>query len=165
MAKCSHCSFENIAGTLYCDFCGRRLPQPTSQFVSSAEQPAGSPQARQEAAADEERPPEKPPHLRLQLIPSGVILDLDSRERVVLGRKDPDNVPDVDLAPYGGGWEQGVGRRHAMIILKQGRYYIEDLNSINKTLLNSSRLFPGQQYRLCNGDQIQLGLMVIYVLL
>jgi hypothetical protein len=165
MAKCPYCSFENIAGTLYCDFCGRRQPQPTGQIANPLDQSAGSPQAGQEAAADEERTPEKPPHLRLQLIPSGIILDLESRERIVLGRKDPDQEPDVDLAPYGGGWEQGVGRKHAMIILKQGRYYIEDLNSINKTLLNSSRLLPGQQYRLRNGDQIQLGLMVIYVLL
>lgn len=165
MATCPYCKNENIAGTLYCDSCGRRLPQPTSRNINPPEQSADNKQAGQEAAADEERTPEQPPHLRLQLMPSGVILDLDSRERVVLGRKDPDHAPDIDLAPYGGGWEQGVGRQHAMITLKQGRYYIEDLNSISKTLLNSARLFPGQQYRLRNGDQLQLGAMVIYVLL
>lgn len=165
MPKCPYCTTEYIAGTLYCDFCGRRLPQPTSRNISPPDQSAGNRQSGQEAAADEEGTPQKPPHLRLQLMPSGVILDLDSRERIVLGRKDPDQEPDVDLAPYGGGWDQGVGRQHAMITLKQGRYYIEDLNSISKTLLNSSRLFPGQQYRLRSGDQVQLGAMVIYVLL
>ncbi len=70
----------------------------------------------------------------------------------------------MDLTPYGG-IEQGVGRRHALITLKQGRYYIEDLKSINETLLNSSRLFPGQLYPLYDGDQLRLGAMVVKVLL
>jgi pSer/pThr/pTyr-binding forkhead associated (FHA) protein len=100
----------------------------------------------------------------LQLIPSAFILDLDSRERIIIGRKDPGQTPDVDLTPYGG-IEQGVSRQHAMITLRQGRYYIEDLKAINETLLNSSRLFPGQLYRLRNGDLLQFGTLVVKVLL
>jgi pSer/pThr/pTyr-binding forkhead associated (FHA) protein len=93
-----------------------------------------------------------------------VVFDLGSRETVVIGRKDPGQSPDVDLTPYGG-VEQGVGRRHAMITLKQGRYHVEDLNSINETLLNSSRLAPGQEYELSNGDLLQFGAMKARVLL
>ena len=111
-----------------------------------------------------EGPPGQPPHLRLQLVQSGILFDLGFREKVVIGRKDPDQEPDVDLAPYGG-VEQGVGRRHALITLQQGRYYIEDLKSINETLLNSSRLFPGQQYPLEDGDLLRFGAMVVKVLL
>jgi pSer/pThr/pTyr-binding forkhead associated (FHA) protein len=117
-----------------------------------------------ETAAEDEETPGKPPHLRLQLVQTGIIFDLDSREQIVIGRKGPDQEPDVDLAPYGG-VEQGVSRRHAMITLKQGQYYIEDLKSINDTLLNSSRLYPSQRYRLRDGDRLQFGAMVVKVLL
>lgn len=110
------------------------------------------------------RPADQPAHLRLQLVQSGILFDLDAREKIVIGRKDPDQEPDVDLAPYGG-VEQGVGRQHALITLNQGRYYIEDLKSINETLLNSSRLFPGQQYPLEDGDVLRFGAMLVKVLL
>jgi pSer/pThr/pTyr-binding forkhead associated (FHA) protein len=112
----------------------------------------------------DEKEPEKPPHLRLYLVQYGVTFDLGDRESVLIGRKDPGQEPDVDLTPYGG-VEQGVSRRHALITLKQGRYYIEDLKAINETLLNSSRLFPGQLYPLRDGDQLRFGTMVVKVLL
>ncbi len=111
----------------------------------------------------EEELPENQPHLRLQLT-SGIIIDLGDRNRIVIGRKDANQQPEVDLTPYGG-IEQGVSRQHAVITFKDGRYYIEDLKSVNETLLNSSRLFPGQPYPLRHGDQLQFGVLVVTVLL
>ncbi len=171
MPECLYCQHEYIVGALYCDFCGRRLPRPTSapsRTISPIEEPAeieaeGAQEAEPEPAEGEATAPTTPPHLRLQLV-SGFTIDLDSRESIVIGRKDAHQEPDVDLTPYGG-IEQGVGRRHAMILLKDGRYYIEDLKSINETLLNSSRLFPGQLYRLRDGDQLKFGAMAVKVLL
>ena len=168
MPKCPYCQENYIAGTLYCESCGRLLPKPTTTHPVVTSNITPDPPARRQtedhAAQDEEETPDKPPHLRLQLVQAGVTFDLGSRESAIIGRKDPEQVPDVDLAPYGG-VEQGVGRRHAQITLKQGRYYIEDLKSINETLLNASRLFPGQLYRLRNGDYLRLGAMIIRVLL
>lgn len=168
MPQCPFCKTAYIAGELYCNACGRRLPQPTSTRPVNArvapEPPEVDPKAAREAAQREEQEPENPPHLRLELVQYGITFDLGNRESVLIGRKDPDQEPDVDLTPYGG-VEQGVGRRHALITLKQGRYYIEDLKSINETLLNSSRLFPGQLYPLYDGDQLRLGAMVVKVLL
>jgi pSer/pThr/pTyr-binding forkhead associated (FHA) protein len=127
--------------------------------------PARSPKTERDTAAqDDEIAPDRPPHLRLQLVQAGVTFDLGSYESIIIGRKDPDQSPDVDLSPYGG-VEQGVGRQHAHITLKQGRYYIEDLKSINETLLNASRLLPGQLYRLHDGDYLRLGAMIVKVLL
>jgi len=168
MPKCPYCKADYIAGTLYCDSCGRPLPKPTTTHPvipgSAPEPPARPPKSERDTAAqDDETTPERPPHLRLQLVQAGVTFDLGSRESIVIGRKDPDQEPDVDLAPYGG-VEQGVGRRHALITLKQGHYYIEDLKSINETLLNASRLFPGQLYRLHDGDYLRLGALVVKVL-
>jgi pSer/pThr/pTyr-binding forkhead associated (FHA) protein len=176
MPICPHCQAEYISGALYCDYCGRRLPPPASPplknikpwLVTPEVKPwPVTPEDRQESEQTPPAPdmgePDKPPHLRLQLL-SGIVIDLGSRENIVIGRKDSGQEPDVDLAPYGG-VEQGVGRRHAIITLNEGRYYIEDLNSINFTLLNSGRLFPGQRYPLRNGDQLQLGAMIVKVLL
>ncbi len=169
MPKCPYCQADYIAGTLYCDSCGRRLPKPTiTHPVASTHAPesASPPRQAESAAAAEtsEAAPERPLHLRLQLVQAGITFDLGARESVVIGRKDPEQEPDVDLTPYGG-VEQGVGRRHAIITCKEGRYYIEDLKSINETLLNASRLFPGQLYLLHDGDYLRLGAMVIRVLL
>jgi len=166
MPECLHCKHEYIVGAFYCDSCGRRLPQSTSApppISSIPELPELAQEAEPESAEGEAKTPTTPPYLRLQLV-SGFTIDLDSRERVLIGRKDSGQEPDVDLTPYGG-VEQGVGRRHARILLKDGRYYIEDLKSINETLLNSSRLFPGQLYLLHDGDQVEFGAMVVKVLL
>lgn len=111
----------------------------------------------------EEELPEKQPHLRLQLN-TGIIIDLGDRKRILVGRKDASQQPEVDLTPYGG-IEQGVSRQHAVITFEDGRYYIEDLNSVNETLLNSSRLFPGQPYPLKHGDHLQFGVLIVTVLL
>ncbi|HLV98613.1 MAG TPA: FHA domain-containing protein [Ktedonobacterales bacterium] len=169
MPKCPYCQENYIAGALYCESCGRRLPKPTTTHpvaTSRAPDPPARPQntERNAAAPVDEETPDKPPHLRLQLVQAGVTFDLGSRESIIIGRKDPDQSPDVDLTPYGG-VEQGVGRQHAQITLKQGRYYIEDLKSLNETLLNASRLFPGQLYPLHDGDYLRLGAMIVKVLL
>jgi hypothetical protein len=192
MATCAHCGSEYVPGAIYCDKCGHSLPTLsawTQRSVAVAQKPAApappsepeEPEVTEEpeitAAIEPEDPdfaefpftefeeefPEKQPHLRLQLT-SGIIIDLGDRGRILIGRKDVKQQPEVDLTPYGG-IEQGVSRQHAVITFKDGRYYIEDLNSVNETLLNSSRLFPGQPYPLRHGDQLQFGVLVVTVLL
>ncbi len=177
MPICPHCQAEYISGALYCDYCGRRVPPPaitpskdikprpaTPEVKPWPVTPEDRQESEQVAATSDGGEPDKPPHLRLQLL-SGIIIDLGSRESIVIGRKDSTSQElDVDLAPYGG-WEQGVGRRHAIITFSEGRYYIEDLNTINFTMINSGRLFPGQRYPLHNGDQLSFGVMVVKVLL
>ena len=91
-------------------------------------------------------------------------MDLGERERILIGRTDRSTKPEVDLAPYGG-IELGVSRRHAVITCDKGCYSIEDLNSVNETLLNTCRLFPRQPYPLKHEDQLQFGLLVVTVLL
>ena len=47
-----------------------------------------------------------------------------------------------------------ISRFHAMIIIQEGRYSIEDLNSANGTFLNESRI-QGRQ-SLSDKDKIQI---------
>ena len=82
------------------------------------------------------------------------------REEVLLGRSDPVDqiVPDVDLSYYGG-FEQGVSRRHAIIISDEGGYLLEDLGSTNGTVVNREKVAPGSPVILTEGDVIHLGKM------
>jgi hypothetical protein len=89
----------------------------------------------------------------------GQRFELDSDE-ILLGRSDPvDQIqPDVDLS-YHGGFEQGVSRRHAVIISEEGRYVLEDLGSTNGTVVNREKVNPGTPVNLSEGDVIHFGKM------
>ena len=172
MPQCPTCRASYIVGQLYCPACGHLLPTPSLWAPRNAapkpnEPPPTTPPA---PAAPEVSPPAareaataKPQHLWLQL-PTGTLIDLPERKITVLGRKDNESTPDVDLASYGGE-EKGVSRLHAMIMLDNGRYYIRDLESTNNTLLNHARLFPEQLYPLNHNDYLTLGELEMRVLL
>jgi len=83
-----------------------------------------------------------------------------SSEETLLGRSDPvDQIePDVDLSIYGG-FEQGVSRRHAIILWDENGYVLEDLGSTNGTVVNREKVMPGSPVSLVEGDVIHFGKM------
>lgn len=85
---------------------------------------------------------------------------VEVRDKIVLGRGDPvaNFHPDLDLTPYGG-QEGGVSRRHAAVVRDDDSQalYLEDLGSTNGTRINGFLLEPHRRYRLCDGDEIELG--------
>lgn len=116
-------------------------------------------------------PPSKPAAVsgRTSLAPSslvvvgtGAVLPLPAASQALVGRSDPVSkfYPDIDLGPYGA-LDQGVGRRHARIFLQGGQVMIEDLDSVNGTLVNGQRVLPHQSRALSDGDQITLGRMLL----
>jgi pSer/pThr/pTyr-binding forkhead associated (FHA) protein len=66
--------------------------------------------------------------------------------------------PDVDLS-FHGGFEQGVSRRHAIIMSDENGYILEDLGSTNGTVVNREKVTPGAPVNLVEGDVIHLGKM------
>jgi len=96
------------------------------------------------------------------LAASGAVFDLAAKSEVVIGRSDPASgaYPDVDLRPQGGD-DGGVSRRHARLIFRDGRWAVEDLNSVNFTYLNGLKLQPATPRILQDGDQIRLGRVLI----
>jgi pSer/pThr/pTyr-binding forkhead associated (FHA) protein len=75
-----------------------------------------------------------------------------------IGRWDADNgiFPDVDLDAFDS--DAKVSRRHARILRKEGKYFIEDLGSTNGTYVNRGRrLLPGNSQPLNNGDEVIVG--------
>ena len=51
---------------------------------------------------------------------------------------------------------RSIGRKHATIIFKQGKYLVIDNESLNKTYLNGRELEPSVSYQLTDGDIISL---------
>jgi pSer/pThr/pTyr-binding forkhead associated (FHA) protein len=85
---------------------------------------------------------------------------------VHMGRLDPaSNIfPEVDLT-NDGGVEKGVSRRHARILKRGAKIYIEDLGSSNGTFVNGQKLSPYFPEALTNGDSLRLGGLEIEVAL
>jgi pSer/pThr/pTyr-binding forkhead associated (FHA) protein len=61
------------------------------------------------------------------------------------------------------GREQGVSREHTCIFQQGNSVKVEDLGSTNGTLLNGERLDPYMAETLEDGDQFQMGELLIEV--
>jgi serine/threonine-protein kinase len=84
-----------------------------------------------------------------------------ARFPAILGRADPrrQQKPDIDLAPYD--TKRSISRLHARIWYEGGFFYIEDLGSVNKTVLGELELTPYERQLLRRHDSIKLGLLQI----
>jgi FHA domain len=81
-----------------------------------------------------------------------------TRDESVIGRWDADNgiFPDVDLDSVD--QEAKVSRRHARIMFRESKFFLEDLGSTNGTYINRGRrLLPGTPQQLTDGDEIIVG--------
>src|SRR5260370_27243110 len=84
----------------------------------------------------------------------------------LLGRTDPhSNVfPEIDLSRFDP--ETKVSRRHARIWREGETFLVEDLGSVNGTVINDSvRLAPRQPRVLDSGDKLRLGETTLHFLL
>jgi tRNA A-37 threonylcarbamoyl transferase component Bud32 len=136
---CSYCGVSIGADDLYCAYCGARQPIEVEPMRASAYLLVLDPHSAEVRAM----------HALL-------------KESNLIGRADPVSgvFPDVDLSPYDPG--ATVSRRHARIWRAEGRYWIEDLESVNGTLVNDRRLLPPRTPRaLDNGDRVQIGEVVL----
>ena len=76
---------------------------------------------------------------------------------VIVGRVDPrrEITPEIDLTPFD--TSSTVSRQHARIHLEKTLFYIEDLQSRNKTRLGELTLTPLKPELLQNGDVVSFG--------
>jgi RNase P subunit RPR2 len=89
---------------------------------------------------------------------------VDEILELVIGRRDPDTgeAPPVDLSDVGG-LDKGVSRKHASIVRFDGMVHLVDRGSANGTFLNGQKLVAHQARRLCDGDEVRLGRLVMRV--
>ena len=81
-----------------------------------------------------------------------------------LGRTD-DKPVDIDLDDQEASDRIWTSRQHAVINYEDGALTIEDLNSLNGTFVNRSRVHPGQLKELRENDVIQVGTVHLKVVM
>ena len=146
--------------TVYCGFCGGRIAADDIFCAHcGARQPIG---VSGGAASQLARATAK-------LVVAGTA-ELDSsfhlqKESNLLGRTDPQSniFPEVDLSRFDP--ETKVSRRHARIWREGETFLVEDLGSINGTVINDAvRLAPRQPRVLDSGDKLRLGETTLHFL-
>ena len=68
----------------------------------------------------------------------------------------------VDLRRFGAA-EEGVSRQHVVLSREEYILTVRDLATTNGTRLNGARILPQQRRLLRNGDELQLGTLVIRI--
>ena len=141
---CPECGFQNPEAANFCSRCGAALvnDQPGSETTMSY-----TPEEGEEAGAlSLEELGAEGPALVIRsgggragehFVPEG--------ERTTIGRS-----PDCEIFLD----DVTVSRKHAVLVRKDGAFFIEDQGSLNGTFLNRKRIESG---RLENGDELQIG--------
>jgi hypothetical protein len=80
-----------------------------------------------------------------------------------LGRTD-DKPVDIDLDDQEAPDRIWTSRQHAVVTFENGKLTVEDLNSLNGTFVNRTRVHPGQVRELHEDDVIQVGTVHLKVL-
>ncbi len=161
---CPSCGTENLPGTLFCVQCGTYLPSggPLRTEPLPEQEKGRRAHPRQEEMEGERKSPAV--SIEVEMLSSGRKVLLSADREILAGRLDAAHgiFPELDLTTDGG-LEQGVSRRHARIYMREGKCYIEDLDSTNGTFLNGERLTPYLPYVFHDGDTLMLGTMALRV--
>jgi eukaryotic-like serine/threonine-protein kinase len=148
--------------TVYCGFCGGRI---AADDVFCAHCGARQPLAGVGASSSllhTPRPTAKLVVAGTTELDASFILQKDSN---LLGRTDPHSniFPEIDLSRFDP--ETKVSRRHARIWLEGETFLVEDLGSVNGTVINDSvRLAPRQPRVLDSGDKLRVGETTLHFL-
>jgi pSer/pThr/pTyr-binding forkhead associated (FHA) protein len=76
-----------------------------------------------------------------------------------------DKPVDIDLVSQESVEQIWCSRQHAVVTLDRGVVVVEDMNSLNGTWVNGSRIHPGQYTALKHGDVVQVGTVQLKLVL
>jgi pSer/pThr/pTyr-binding forkhead associated (FHA) protein len=166
--RCEACPIKHVPNAVFCEECGAYLLEGkelgTQPFDLSRIKWLGR---VDEAGAKPRNLSESGP-LSLRLLigrNSGTRqVQVPFARPIRLGRNDPAQAifPEVDLTEDRGR-EHGVSREHVCIFRQGNTVKVEDLASTNGTLLNGRRLAPYLPETLNDGDQLQVGKLLVEV--
>ncbi len=101
--------------------------------------------------------------LALHIVSEREPIRIPHQGRIILGRNiTSDDGFTVDLKPYRAHL-LGVSRQHAALTITDDECLLEDLNSMNGTWLNETKLNPNEPVRVQDGDLIRLGLLLMFI--
>ena len=165
MVRCPSCGKQHPENTLFCGECGayllaegRKRTDPLA--IEDVEWLATDLRTGNLFAV----PAARSLTVRLSVLESGREVEFGLTKEVSIGRLDPATAtfPDIDLTTDGA-MEKGVSRRHAKLTRKGAEIFLEDLGSVNGTLLNGKRLTPYLPHVLSDQDEIRVGQLLLSV--
>jgi hypothetical protein len=140
---CSECGFTNPDGANFCLKCGSPLSSEASESATAAyrinETGELVPIDLDEVAARGAALVIRSGGWRV-----GESFPLES-ERMTIGRRPESDIFLDDVT---------VSRDHALLVRRNGEYYLDDLGSLNGTYVNRRRI---ESQRLSDGDELQIG--------
>ena len=141
---CPECGFQNPESANYCSKCGALLVKNESGTETT--QQYTPEEGDDEAGAQLEDLGVKGPAL---IVRSGGGRSGETfhpeGERTTIGRS-----PDCEIFLD----DVTVSRKHAVLVRRNGAFFVEDLGSLNGTFLNRRRIESGE---LGDGDELQIG--------
>ena len=164
--RCPDCGESFDDGTQFCDRCGTQLPQPEPTIAGVDEGKVESGKAEEEVVV-QPKPVPAPAGARLIVTRGaepGKEYSLVAGENEI-GRWDEEEgyMPHIDLGPQD--TEGYVHRRHAMIRLDGGQWWLEHLHEppSNPTMIRGrgDRLEAGSPVALGQGDEIVVGRVIL----
>lgn len=131
---CSNCGVSLGLEDLFCALCGARQPLSLDYNKAAAKLFVLAPNSSE--------------------IRGTYVLD---KHTSLIGRMDPVSgiFPEIDLSPYD--LESKVSRRHARVWRESHQFFVEDLSSVNGTIINDAILAPKQPHPLRDGDVLRVG--------
>lgn len=132
---CSNCGVPLGVEDLFCALCGVRQPISLDYGKTSARLLVLAPNSSE--------------------IRGTYVLD---KHTSLIGRMDPvaGIFPEIDLSPYDP--QSKVSRRHARVWRESDQFFVEDLSSVNGTIINDTvHLVPQQPHLLRDGDVLRFG--------
>lgn len=153
---CPSCQEPNLPGTLFCLHCGTYLPSggPLRTEPFPEQQP---PRVRVRRYGDDAFG-SRALGIEVEILETHRKVLLSADAEILIGRLDAAHgvFPELDLTSDGG-LEHGISRRHARLYTREGKWYVEDLDSTNGTYVNEERLTPYLPYAFSDGDILTLG--------
>jgi serine/threonine protein kinase len=108
----------------------------------------------------------KPEKIILYFPDNGHLLELQEGKEYTFGRKHRNQplIPDIDLTPLKG-YDWGISRMHARLVVNAGKATITDLNSSNGTWVSGKRIPPDEPTTVENKEVFLLGRLRLQLLL
>jgi hypothetical protein len=170
--RCPMCPVTHVPNSIFCDECGAYLLKGKELGTDPLDITQIKWLGDDRGPCARNTPPlsTRPLTIRLRIASQAGInshareLQVSLVKPIRLGRTDPvyDIFPEIDLT-QDLGREHGVSREHTCIFQRGTVVKMEDLGSTNGTLLNGKRLDPYMPETLRDGDQFQMGEMLIEV--
>ena len=141
---CPECGFQNPEAANYCSKCGALLVKNESGTETTQQYTPDEGEEEGAAALDDLGVKGPALIVRSGGGRSGETFHPEG-ERTTIGRS-----PDCEIFLD----DVTVSRKHAVVVRRDGAFFVEDLGSLNGTFLNRRRIESGE---LGDGDELQIG--------